>query len=179
MVFISFSSADMVWAGYGRYCYGALSKSSRNGDPMDVAGLSHERGARPVAARPLISSRDRRTHRAHPSVVRPEPATDRPAGDADPAAPDAADHRQADYFMRLLAQSRRLVDQRIDEYHQAIAAAQINGDVEAAGSLRRMARIEEQDRQTLDGMLEKLQRRFPRRSPGLPARSPRTRPPVR
>lgn len=147
---------------------------------MDVAGLSHERGARPVAARTSISSRDRRAHRSHPSVVRPEPAIDRPAGEADPGAPDAADHRQADYFMRLLTQSRRLVDQRIDEYQQAIAAAQISGDVDAACSLRRMAHIEEQDRQTLDGMLEKLHRRFPGRSPGgLPGGSSRTRPPVR
>lgn len=147
---------------------------------MDVAGLSHEHGARPAAVRRSTNSRDRRTHRPHPSVVHPEPAAGRPAVNAGPALPDAADHRQADYFMRVLSQSRRLIDQRIDEYHRAIAAAHTNGDVETANSLRRIARVEEQDRQTLDGMLEKLHRRFPRRSPGaLSADAPRTRSAIR
>lgn len=133
---------------------------------MDAAGLSHDFGSGPLAVRRPLSSRDRRTRRAHPSAVRPEPVTAQPAADADPTAPEAAEHRQADYFLRLLGQSRRLIDQRIDEYQKAITAAQAKGDVDSACSLRRMARIEEQDRQALDGMLEKLLRRFPRRSPG-------------
>lgn len=157
---------------------------------MDVAGLSHERGARSGAARRSTSARDRRALRPHTSMVRPEPAhvsqgsspsalpLDRRAGDVDPAATvaDTADHLQADYFMRLLIQSRRLVDHRIDEYQKAIATAETNGDVDAADSFRRMTRIEEQDRQILDHMIEKLRRRFPRRAQGeAPTISPRTR----
>ncbi len=148
---------------------------------MDVAGLSHERGARSGAAR-SVSSRDLRARRPHASVVRPAPAhlsqasppsTDRPAGDVDPAAPDAADQHQAAYFVRVLSQNRRLTQQRIDDCQQAIVTAQANGDADAVCNLRRMARIEEQDRDHLDGMLEKLRRRFARRAPGQPTVSPR------
>jgi hypothetical protein len=91
-----------------------------------------------------------------------------PAGDADSsgAAPAVADHRQADYFLRLLAQSRRLSDRRIDQYHKAIAACEANGDVEGAASFRRMVCSEEQDRQTLDGLIENLRRRFAAGAPG-------------
>ncbi|OBF49337.1 hypothetical protein A5756_23750 [Mycobacterium sp. 852002-53434_SCH5985345] len=147
---------------------------------MDVAGLSPERNARSGGARRSAPS-DRRSRRPHASVVRTEPArrsqgpapsapaTDRPAGDVDPTTPDAADHRQADYFVRLLSQNRRLIEQRLDDYRKAIVAAQASGDVDAVCNLRRMARIEEQDRDNLDGMLEKLRRRFVRRTPGDPA----------
>ncbi|CQD22601.1 hypothetical protein BN000_05662 [Mycobacterium europaeum] len=90
----------------------------------------------------------------------------------DPAVADVADRRQADYFVRLLSQNRRLIDQRIDDYQKAIATAQANGDVDAVGNLRRMARIEEQDRDSVDGMLEKLRRRFARSSPGQPPAPP-------
>ncbi len=166
----------MVPAGSWRYCYDALSENLEKRDPMDVAGLSPERNARSGAARRSAP----RSRRPHASVVRTEPArrsqgpspsapaTDRPAGDADPATPDAADHRQADYFVRLLSQNRRLIEQRLDDYRKAIVTAQANGDVDAVCNLRRMARIEEQDRDNLDGMLEKLRRRFARRTPGDP-----------
>lgn len=42
----------------------------------------------------------------------PSLAMNRSAGDVDSfaAAPETADHRQADYFLRLLTQSRRLID---------------------------------------------------------------------
>lgn len=188
MVFISFLFRDMVPARPCRYCYDALSEISRNGTPMDVAGLSPERNARSGAARRSAP----RARRPHVGVVRTEPAhrgqgpspsaptTGRPAGDVDPANPDAADHRQADYFVRLLSQNRRLIDQRLDDYQKAIVAAQASGDVDAVCSLRRMARIEEQDRDNLDGMLEKLRRRFARRVPAEPpALSPRPRSAVR
>jgi hypothetical protein len=152
---------------------------------MDVAGLSPERSARGGAAR-RISPRERRASRSQ-AGVRPEPGhlsqalspsrqgADRSAGGVDAAAPDAADHRQADYFVRLLSQNRRLVEQRIDDYQKAIAIAQADGDGDAVCNLRRMARIEEQDRDTLDGMLEKLRRRFARRAPGKVALSPKAR----
>jgi hypothetical protein len=92
----------------------------------------------------------------------------RSAGDADclAAEPETADHRQADYFLRLLTQSCRLIDRRIDEYRKAIATCEANGDVEGACGFRRLAYIEDQDRQTLDGLIENLHRRFPRRAPG-------------
>ncbi|WP_231978304.1 hypothetical protein [Mycobacterium sp. E3298] len=96
------------------------------------------------------------------------PGNDRPAADAGPATPDAADQRQADYFVRVLSQNRRLIEQRLDDYQKAIAAAQAGGDVETVCNLRRMARIEEQDRDNLDGMLERLRSRFARRASGEP-----------
>ncbi len=155
---------------------------------MDVASLSHERGGRPGVARGSSSARDRR--RPHFRTVRSEspdvgqgsslsaPAVDRPAGDADPAAAvaDAADQLQADYFTRLLIQSRRLVDRRIDDHRKAIAIAEAEGDVDAARDVRRMATSDEQERRTLDDMLDKLRRRFPHRAPGqVPRHSARPR----
>ena len=79
-------------------------------------------------------------------------------------ASGTADHRQAEYFLRLLAQSRRHVDHRICDYQKAITLAEAGGDSE--GGLRRMARIEERDRQTLDRLIDKLHRRFSLRAPG-------------
>ncbi|MEE6139760.1 hypothetical protein SKC41_25950 [Mycobacterium sp. 050128] len=73
---------------------------------------------------------------------------------------DTADQRQADYFLRLLTQNRRLIDQRIEGYHKAIAVAEARRDVESAGVFRRTARIEEQERKALDSLIENLQRRF-------------------
>jgi hypothetical protein len=104
----------------------------------------------------------------------PPLTTSRPSGDVDRAtATEVADRRQADYFLRLLSQNRRLVDHRIDGYHKAIAIAEANGDTEGACGLRRMARIEEQDRTTLDGLIENLHRRFPPRAAGEVASTPR------
>lgn len=152
---------------------------------MDVAGLSSERSARGTRR---IGSRDHPVRRPHASVARPEPtgsgpsapAIERPAGDAGPAAPDAADQRQADYFMRVLSQNRRLIEQRLDGYQKAIVTAQAGGDVDAVCHLRRMARIEEQDRDNLDGMLERLRSRFARRALAeQPALSPRPHSAVR
>jgi hypothetical protein len=73
---------------------------------------------------------------------------------------DTADQRQADYFLRLLTQNRRLIDQRIDGYHKAIAVAEANGDAEGAVVFRRTARMEEQERKALDHLIENLHRRF-------------------
>ncbi|MEB3983836.1 hypothetical protein OQ968_21530 [Mycobacterium sp. 663a-19] len=74
--------------------------------------------------------------------------------------PAPADHRQADYFVQMLAQRRRLSEHRIDQYRRAIAASESNGDADGAAQFRRMVCSEEQDRQTLDGLIEGLRRRF-------------------
>ena len=65
-----------------------------------------------------------------------------------------------DYFVRLLIQHRRLVDHRIAEYRKAIAISEANGDVDGAGVFRRMALSEESDRRTVDGLIDRLRRRF-------------------
>jgi hypothetical protein len=72
-----------------------------------------------------------------------------------------ADSRQADYFLRVLAQSHRQIDQRIDEYQRAIAIAETSGAVDHARRILRMMRIEEEERQTLMGLIDRLRRRFP------------------
>ncbi|OBG34649.1 hypothetical protein A5673_21690 [Mycobacterium sp. E3198] len=145
---------------------------------MEVAGLSDERATRPAAGHASGGVRDRRGRMPRSSAVRPGPVNvrqggampgvtvNRPARDVTlPAAVvETADHRQADYFRRVLVQSRRHIDHRLGEYQKAIAAAEAAGDAEAAGSLRRMASSEERERQVLDGMIENLQRRFPHRS---------------
>lgn len=156
---------------------------------MDVADLSHERGSRTSTTRRSANTRDRRAQRPAAGATRPEsgriaaesPATERTAAAVDPAAPDTADQLQADYFLRLLVQRRRLIDQRIEDYQRAIATAEAKGDVDAVCGFRRLTRIEEHDRQMLDGMLGKLSRRFTsRRAPGeVPTVLPRTRLAVR
>lgn len=81
-----------------------------------------------------------------------------------PAVTQTADHRQADYFLRLLAEQRSHIDHRIGEYRRASADAESAGDAEGAGDFRRMAHIEELDRRTLDGLIDNLHRRFPVRT---------------
>ncbi|OBK44241.1 hypothetical protein [Mycobacterium sp. 1081908.1] len=134
---------------------------------MDVAGLSDERGTRSVAGHGSNSVRDRRGRRPRSTVVRPGPVNVRkPAARAEsPAAAAAtADRRQAEYFRRVLTQNRRHIDHRLAEYQKAIATAETVGDTEGAAGIRRMARAEEQERRTLDGLIQKLQRRFPPRN---------------
>ena len=81
------------------------------------------------------------------------------------AAAETADRRQAEYFLGLLMQRRRLVDHRIEQYRKAVAAAQNGGDAECSYGLRRMAHAEE-DRRTLEDLIQNLRRRFPRQDPG-------------
>ncbi len=135
---------------------------------MDPAGLPDERGARPAAGHRLSGVREPRGRRPRSSTVRPGPVVNRPAGDVESptAAHETADHLQAEYFLRLLVQNRHQVDHRLGKYQKAIAAAETAGDTEGTGSLRRMACAEEQDRHTLDGLIENLRRRFPVRGPG-------------
>ena len=118
---------------------------------MDVAGLSDDRGTRSAAGhRPRGTS----GRRPPSTAVRPQP----PA-----SAAETADRLQADYFLRMLAQRRHHVDHRIAGYHKAIAQAEAAGDAEGVSAMRRKVRAEVRDRQTLDGLVEKLHRRFPRR----------------
>lgn len=155
---------------------------------MDMAGKSHERGGRSGVAGRLDGARDRRRPRA--STVRAESAhldggqssaaaADQPIDDIDPAvaAADTADQLQADYFRRLLTQSRLLLGRRIDDNRKAIAAAEANGDGEAVRTLRRVAWADEKERRALDEMIEKLRHRFPRRTTParVPANSPQPR----
>jgi hypothetical protein len=154
---------------------------------MDSAGLSDERGGRSIAGHGLSGARERRGRNPRSSTVRPGPVNvrqgeatpsltvNRPADDVESpaAAAQTADFLQAEYFLRLLAQSRRQSDHRIGEYQKAIVVAEAAGDTEGAGSLRRQARIEEQDRHTIDGLIEKLHRRFPIRVPGGVPQVPR------
>jgi hypothetical protein len=134
---------------------------------MDVAGLSDERGTRSVAGHVSNAVRDRRGRRPRSSAVRPGPVNVRQLGataESAAAAAATADHRQADYFRRVLVQSRRHIDHRLAEYQKAVATAESAGDAEGAASIRRMARAEEQERKTLDCLIDKLQRRFPPRT---------------
>jgi hypothetical protein len=106
----------------------------------------------------------------------------RPAANVDhsAAAQGTADHRQAEYFVRLLTQSRQLIDHRIDRYQRAIAISEASGDVENVRGFRRMTRIEKADRQIVEALIDQLERRFPRLASGdVPQISRRARPVVR
>lgn len=144
---------------------------------MDLAGSSDERyaGSRSGpgsggerGSRPRNGGRTRSQWAWANQGAPAREGTEPTSADVDSAiaAAEAADRRQAEYFLSLLTQRRRLVDRRIDEYRKAVAKAETNGDVERGYGYRRMAHSEEQDRQTLDEMIENLQRRFSGQSPG-------------
>jgi hypothetical protein len=132
---------------------------------VELTDLSHGQGAPSDVARGPHVARARRVRRpgGAPQRVGPASAAGHPPADrARAGVPDAADHLQADYFLRLLNQSRRLIDQRIDEYRKAIAAAEANGDADGARGFERVSLAEQRDRQAVDGMIDRLRRRFPR-----------------
>jgi hypothetical protein len=143
---------------------------------MDIAGLSPERGARSNVSRRSAGPRDRRGRHPHTAASRPEttrqgqepsrpaPALERAADALASATPDSADQLQADYFVRLLAGRRGFMDQRIEEYQRKIGTAEAKGDLDAVANLRRLVRVAEQDRRTLDVLIDKLRRRFVRRA---------------
>lgn len=87
----------------------------------------------------------------------------RPAMGADQSAEPAADadHLQADYFLRLLIPSCRRIDRKIDQHHKALAIAETRGAPDHAERIRRTLRIDEEERQTLKALIDRLQRRFP------------------
>ena len=144
---------------------------------MDVAGLSPESGARSSVTRRPGAVRDRRRRRSHATVraeaarrsqvpSRRAPAVERAAGALAEAAPETADRLQAEYFVRLLTGRRGLIDQRIDEYQRKIAAAEAKGDdADAVADIRRRVRVADQDRETLDVLIDKLRLRFVRPAP--------------
>jgi hypothetical protein len=89
---------------------------------------------------------------------------DRPAGDTgrSAAAPAVdADQRQAEYFLRLLAQNCLDIDQQIDRYQRAIAIAEASGATDHGVRLQSAMRAEQQERHTLTELIDGLQRRFP------------------
>jgi hypothetical protein len=87
----------------------------------------------------------------------------RPAMDAGQPGQPAADpdHLQAAYFLRLLIPSCRRIDRKIDQHHKAIAIAETRGATDDAHRIRRMLRTDEQERQTLEALIDGLRRRFP------------------
>ena len=106
----------------------------------------------------------------------------RPAANVDhsAAAQGTADHRQAEYFVRLLTESRQLIDRRIDKYHRAIAICEASGDIDDVRRLWRMKSVEEKERQVLVELIDRLERRFVLRASGeVPQSSRRARPVVR
>ncbi|MGE2813593.1 hypothetical protein ACQI5H_00385 [Mycobacterium heidelbergense] len=129
-------------------------------EQMDFAGSPDERASRSVAPHRSGTALDRRTRPSRRGVARSEPVDGNHDADFSAAAAAMADRRQADYFLRLLAQSRRLSEHRIDRYQQAIAVCESNRDAEGAANFRRMLRGEEQELQSLDGMIEGLRQRF-------------------
>jgi len=155
---------------------------------MDQITLSDEPDVRSSTRRRSNGARDPGAGEPRGRAARPEwgyadQGTPVSARAIDPSPADAnstaalaetADYLQADYFLQLLTQNRRLSDRRIEQYRKAIAASEANGDIEGAYGLRCRAHIEEEDRATLDGLIENLHRRFPRREPAkAPANPPR------
>jgi hypothetical protein len=102
-------------------------------------------------------SADRRSGPAHVRDRKSGPAAH---VDHAAAAQGTADHRQAQYFIRLLTQSRSLIDHRIDKYEKQIGSSEAGSDVGNVRALRRMTVIEEKDRQLLSEMIDNLERRF-------------------
>lgn len=82
------------------------------------------------------------------------------AGEAGQPAADA-DHLQADYFLRLLIPGCRRIERKIDQHHKAIAVAESRGALDDAHRIRRVLRIDEEERRTLNALIDGLQRRFP------------------
>ncbi len=74
---------------------------------------------------------------------------------------EAADRRQAQYFLGMLSWSCVEVDRRIAKYEAAMASYEARGRVDDSRRCRRLVRAEERDRQELEWMIAALQRRFP------------------
>ena len=88
------------------------------------------------------------------------------------AAPaTAADHRQTDCALRVLAQICRRLNHRIDQFQRARAISEASGQADYACGTGRMARIEDEERQILEGMIDHLQRRIPVSASGEVPRS--------
>ncbi len=129
-----------------------------------------------AAERRSTSPFDRKTRAPHPSTPRSR-SVRVPQGNSfsslSAAAPATADDWQAEYFMRLLTQSRQQIEQRIDYHQKAIATAEARGKTEDVRHHRQMTLIEEQDRRTVADLIDNLQQRFPGRTPGEVPQVPR------
>jgi hypothetical protein len=79
------------------------------------------------------------------------------------SVPATADDQQAEYFVRLLTQSRRRIEQRIQDHQKAIAAAEARGKTEDVRRHRQLTLAAEQDRRTLADLVDSLRQRFPGR----------------
>ena len=142
---------------------GQLTNAQR---PQHVQGVGERlpNGARPLSAR----TRHGGTGRRGPVDVRQRKSMslmtmNRPAANVDHSAAVPAgetDRRQAAYFLRLLTERCRQADDRINKYQRAIAVAEARGAVDYAGALGHPKRMEEQERQVLQGLIDRLQRRF-------------------
>lgn len=118
----------------------------------------------------------------HSGLAHVRQGKSRPVANVDDAsaAQGTADHRQAQYFIRLLTQSRELIDRRIDKHERQVAISQASGDVENVRALRRMTVIEEKDRDVLSELIDNLEQRFRLRTSGaVPHVSQRVRQVVR
>ncbi|MGO9157239.1 hypothetical protein [Mycobacterium sp.] len=154
---------------------------------MEAAPTDAQRpqGAQAAAERRSNSAFDRKIRFPHPSTPRAR-AVHVPQGKSissltsslTVAAPATADDRQAEYFVRLLTESRQRIEQRIDDHQKAIATAEARGKTEDVRRHRRMTLIEEQDRRTVADLIDNLQQRFPGRAPGAVPQVPRRVRPV-
>jgi hypothetical protein len=138
-----------------------------------------------AADRRSTSALDRKVRASHPSTPRSR-SVHAPQGKSisslasslTAAAPATADDQQAEYFVRLLTQSRLRIEQRIDDHQRAIAVAESRGKTEDVRRRRQMTLIEEQDRRTVADLIDNLQRRFASATPGEVPQVPRRARPV-
>lgn len=93
------------------------------------------------------------------------PAYARSGPDQSTAAATPADYRQAGYFLRLLTERCRLIDDRLAKHRSEIAIARSRGDFGYVNCCRRVMRSDERDRWELLGMIDRLQQRFARCAP--------------
>jgi hypothetical protein len=155
----------------------------RSNTPVERDRMS----AAPVRVSPHGAAHVRPGYVRHGKTL-PERTTRPPAGALDAidafaghigAEPATADQQQAEYFLRLLGQRARYIDHRIDDIQKAIAASEAGGDTENTRDIRRQSRTEEKDRETVDGLIENLQRRFAVRSGEVSHNARPARPVVR
>jgi hypothetical protein len=123
-----------------------------------------------IDARRSTSAFDRKIRASHPNTPRTRSAHVQQVNSiaalkssVTAAAPATADDRQAEYFARLLVQTRQRIEQRIDDYRKAIAVAEARGDTEDVTRHRQLTLIEEHDRRTVADLIDNLRRRFPAR----------------
>jgi hypothetical protein len=114
---------------------------------MDFVGLLCKRAAR------------------HPMAPVDAPAHDGPPTNAEQPqhfqiVAEMADQCPPADLQQLLDQICRRIDHRIERYRRVTALFEASGDVEYAWTFRRMTRVEEQDLQIFEGLLEDLRVRF-------------------